>query len=217
MSKKSGFSVKEIVVYPGQGVGSVTEITKREIGGEVIDYYVIYLSESDMTVLVPVTGTERLGIRRIVTKAEAEGALKFLSEVFEPIPIDWKARYQMNMDLFKSGEILNTASVVRSLYQRSKTKELPIQERKLYDSAYRIFQDEIAAAMKLSKSEAESLIHSHLEPLGGSPVPVKKSAIVFDDDLDEADDDLAEEEIIEDDTDDLDEEDMDDSDMYEDE
>ncbi|UTY23287.1 CarD family transcriptional regulator [Treponema denticola] len=199
MSKKLVFSAKEVVVYPGQGVGTITDITKKEIAGEVIDYYVIYLSDSDMTVLVPITGIDNLGIRRIVTKAEAEAALKFLSEDFEPIPIDWKARYQMNMDLFKSGEILNTASVVRSLYQRSKTKELPIQERKLYDSAYRIFQDEIAAAMKMTKAEVEASIHLHLEPLGG---PIEKFKDEYDDD-----------DLIANDDERLDDDDMDDDDI----
>ena len=199
MSKKFVFSAKEVVVYPGQGVGTITDITKKEIAGEVIDYYVIYLSDSDMTVLVPITGIDNLGIRRIVTKTEAEAALKFLSEDFEPIPIDWKARYQMNMDLFKSGEILNTASVVRSLYQRSKTKELPIQERKLYDSAYRIFQDEIAAAMKMTKAEVEASIHLHLEPLGGS---IEKFKDEYDDD-----------DLIANDDERLDEDDMDDDDI----
>jgi len=202
MSKKFGFSAKEIVVYPGQGVGTITDITKKEIDGEVIDYYVIYLSDSDMTVLVPITGIDNLGIRRIVTKAEAEAALKFLSEDFEPIPIDWKARYQMNMDLFKSGKILDTASVVRSLYQRSKTKELPIQERKLYDSAYRIFQDEIAAALKMTKTEAEASIHLHLEPLGGSIEKFKEEYndddLIINDDNRFEDDDMDEDDDIED-------------------
>lgn len=209
MSKKFAFSLKEAVVYPGQGVGTITEITKKEIGGEVIEYYVIYLSESDMTVLFPVCGIKNLEIRRIVTKEEAEGALKFLSETFEPIPIDWKARYQMNMELFKSGEILNTASVVRSLYQRSKTKELPIQERKLYDSAYRIFHDEIAAALKLSKQEAASLIHAHLEPLGGSVVKEVRKSYDDEDDIDE--DGLNDEDSS---IDDLDDDELDESDLY---
>lgn len=204
MSKKFVFSAKEVVVYPGQGVGTITDITKKEIAGEVIDYYVIYLSDSDMTVLVPITGIDNLGIRRIVTKAEAESALKFLSEDFEPIPIDWKARYQMNMDLFKSGKILDTASVVRSLYQRSKTKELPIQERKLYDSAYRIFQDEIAAALKMTKAEVEAAIHLHLEPLGD---PIEK----FKDEYDDDDDLIANDDERLDD-DDMDEDDIEDSD-----
>ncbi len=206
MSKKFAFSLKEAVVYPGQGVGIITEITKKEIGGEIIEYYVIYLAESDMTVLFPVMGIKNLEIRRIVTKEEAEHALKYLSEEFDPMPIDWKARYQMNMDLFKSGKILDTASVVRSLYQRSKTKELPIQERKLYDSAYRIFHDEITAALETTKAEAETLIHSHLEPLGnGAPIEKYDSSYI-DDDEDSRSDVMDDEEP--------DEDDLDDSDIY---
>ncbi len=208
MSKKFAFSLKEAVVYPGQGVGIITEITEKEIDGEVIEYYVIYLAESDMTVLFPVTGIKNLEIRRIVTKTEAEEALKYLSEEFDPMPVDWKARYQMNMDLFKSGRILDTASVVRSLYQRSKTKELPIQERKLYDSAYRIFHDEIAAAMEMTKSEVETLIHSHLEPFG-SAAPIEKFAPSYDEDMDSGDELMADEELDESDLDD-----DEDSDMY---
>lgn len=205
MSTQFAFSLKEAVVYPGQGVGIVTEITKKEIGGEIVEYYVIYLAESDMTVLFPVDGIKNLEIRRVVTKDEAEKALQYLSEEFEPMPIDWKARYQMNMDLFKSGEILNTASVVRSLYRRSKTKELPIQERKLYDSAYRIFHDEIAAVMQMTKSEVESLILSYLEPLGGAAV--KK----YDEKYPEEDIE-SNGEIMDDD--DVEDSDLDDSDMY---
>ena len=112
----------------------------------------------------------------------------------------------MNMDLFKSGKILDTASVVRSLYQRSKTKELPIQERKLYDSAYRIFHDEITAALETTKAEAETLIHSHLEPLGnGAPIEKYDSSYI-DDDEDSRSDVMDDEEP--------DEDDLDDSDIY---
>ncbi len=181
MSKKYAFSLNEIVVYPGQGVGKVTDITKKEIGDETIEYFVIYLSESDMTVLVPVSGVENMGIRRIVTKAEAEKTLEFLSKEFEAMPSDWKTRYQMSLDLYKSGEIMSEATVVRSLYHRSKIKELPIQERKLYDATCRIFQDELAAALGVSKQEVETLIHSHLEPLGEN-LDVNSEDMAFDDD-----------------------------------
>ncbi len=201
MSEKNVFALNEVVVYPGQGVGTITEITEKKIGDESIEYYVIYLSESDMTVLIPTDGVERLGIRRIVTKDEAEKTLNFLSEEFEAMPSDWKTRYQMNMDLYKSGEILNAASVVRALYHRSKIKELPIQERKLYDATCRIFQDELAAALQVSKKEIETIIHSHLEPFGDAELPEKKS-FDFDDDDDFIDDDDLDDDIDDEDDDD---------------
>lgn len=159
------FTVKERVVYPGQGVGEIIEISEKKFKGEMLTYYVIYFDESDMTVLVPTTKADELGIRTIVSADEAQAALVFLSENFEPIPSDWKMRYQMNLDLFKTGSILDNASIVRSLYHRSKIKELPIQERKLYDSAYRIFYDELVYALQKPKSEIETMIHSYLEVL----------------------------------------------------
>ena len=161
---KKNFSINDTVVYSGQGVGIVKEIIQKTISGETIDYYVIYLADSDMTVLVPFEKTSSLGVRPVITKEDALAALQFLAEVNEPVIMDWKARYQKNMQLFKSGDIKNTAIVVKSLYRRSKVKELPIQERKLYEAAYSIFQDEIIAVLNLTKKEVEVMIHKSIEP-----------------------------------------------------
>lgn len=173
------FTVKERVVYPGQGVGEIVEITEKKFKDELLTYYVIYFEESDMTVLVPAQKSQELGIRTIVSAEEAETALSFLSEKYDPIPTDWKMRYQMNLDLFKTGSILDNASIVRSLYHRSKIKELPIQERKLYDSAYRIFHDELSYALQKTKSEIEAMIHSYLEVLSKN-VPIGKQETMND-------------------------------------
>lgn len=164
------FSINEVVVYSGQGVGVVQEIVQKTIAGENLDYYVIYLSDPDMTVLVPIIKSKELGVRPIITKKEAKEAIEFLKEVNEPIIMDWKARYQKNMQLFKSGDIKNTAVVVKSLYRRSKVKELPIQERKLYEAAYNVFLDEIVAVLKLEKKEIEEMIHNAIEPMDGEEI-----------------------------------------------
>jgi len=167
MSDKD-FYINETVVYSGHGVGIVKEIVQKSVGDELIDYYVIYLSDSDMTMLVPFERASFLGVRSIITKDEALGALDFLSQVNEPLIMDWKARYQRNMQLFKSGDIKNTATVIKSLYKRSKVKELPIQERKLYEAAYNIFQDEIVAVLGLTKKKVEEMIHKAIEPIEDS-------------------------------------------------
>ena len=181
------FTVKERVVYPGQGVGEIIEISEKKFKEEMLTYYVIYFEESDMTVLVPVIKAGDLGIRTIVSANEAQAALTFLSEKFDPIPSDWKMRYQMNLDLFKTGSILDNASIVRSLYHRSKIKELPIQERKLYDSAYRIFHDELSYALQKTKSEIEAMIHSYLEVLSKNIPAGKQDQLddeLYDDGMD---------------------------------
>jgi CarD family transcriptional regulator len=163
MSKAKSFQVDQKIVYPSQGVGVILSIDEKEFKGEKLSYYKIFLDVSDMTIMVPVDKAVELGIRAIVPKDEAQKALELISEDFEPIPSDWKQRYQMNLDLLKKGSVMDIATIVRALYHRSKVKELPILERKLYDSALRLLVDEVSFSLKKSKEDVEALIFSRLE------------------------------------------------------
>jgi CarD family transcriptional regulator len=157
------FQVDQRVVYPSQGVGLIKSIEDLTFKENSIPYYVIYLEVSDMTIKVPVDKAVELGIRPIVVKDEALKALDLISEDYEPIPSDWKLRYQTNMDLLKKGSIMDIATIVRSLYHRSKVKELPILERKLYDSALKLLEDEISCSLRKPKEEVENMIFTRLE------------------------------------------------------
>lgn len=175
MKKSSGdkrtipFKEGEQVVYPLQGVGEIQSIEEREFKGEQVPYYIIYLEVSDMTVMVPVDKAEELGIRAIVPAKEAKRALKLIGEEFDPVPADWKVRYQMNLDLLKQGSVTDIATVVRTLYHRSRVKELPILERKLFDSALKLLVDEISFSLKKQKDEVEVMIFDRLATEGGGP------------------------------------------------
>jgi CarD family transcriptional regulator len=157
------FQINQRVVYPSQGVGIISSIEERDFKNEKVPYYVIYLEVSDMTIMVPVDKAEGLGIRAIVPQEEAEKALELIGDDYEPIPSDWKLRYQMNLDLLKKGSVMDIATIVRSLYHRSKVKELPILERKLYDSALKLLEDEVSYSLQKPKEEVENLIFTRLE------------------------------------------------------
>ena len=157
------FIVGEHVVYPLQGVGIVKRIEERNFRGVPTLYYVIYLDISDMTVMIPVAKSAEMGIRGIVQKKEALEAINSISKDYKQPPVDWKARYQMNVDLLKEGSITSIATVVQTLYHRSKVKELPVQERRLYDSALRILIDEASYSLDKDKDEIQMLIFSKLE------------------------------------------------------
>jgi CarD family transcriptional regulator len=169
---KTAFKKNQQVVYPLQGVGKIKTIEERTFKDKKVLYYVIYLEVSDMTVMVPVDKATGLGIRAIVSREEAEKALTFISEDYEPVPADWKLRYQMNLDLLKQGSVVDIAQVVRTLYHRSKIKELPILERKLFDSALKLLVDEISFSLDLRKDEVEQLVFGKLE----SELPEKLKA-----------------------------------------
>ena len=178
------FQIEQKIVYPSQGVGKITEIFEKVFRGENMLYYKIYIEASDMVVMVPVERAEELGIRAIVSAEEAQAALDLLSDEFEPITSDWKLRYQMNLDLLKKGSIADIAAIVRCLYNRSKVKELPIIERKLYDSEKKLLEDEAAFAMDKTEKEIEQTIHIKLEPPGAAP----KVKHIIEEEEDEDDD-----------------------------
>lgn len=171
------FQVKQQVVYPLQGVGQIIELVEMEFQGEPTPYYIIYIPVSDMTIKVPVEKAEGLGIRAIVPATVAQDALALFSEDYEPVPTDWKMRYQMNQELLKKGSLHDIATVVRTLYHRKKVKELPIMERKLYDSALQTLKDEVSFSLGITPAEVEELVFSKLE-------------IENDDDADGVEDDL---------------------------
>lgn len=211
MSKpKTDFTVNQKIVYPSQGVGKITEIFKKEFNGEMTYYYKIYLDVSDMYVMVPVDKAANLGIRPIVSAEEAQKSLDLIGEDFEPPTSDWKLRYQMNLELLKKGTIEDIAAIVRCLYHRSKVKELPILERKLYDNAKKLLEDEIAEALGITSKEVEVMLHAKLEPLGLK----SEKKPVFTEDEDEDDDefgsDLDSKDSGDDEEDDSDGDDMDD-------
>jgi CarD family transcriptional regulator len=186
------FKVNQRVVYPSQGVGVINEIVDKkylgngELSGKIVKHYRIYLEVSDMVVTVPVPSAEKLGIRAIVSAEAAQKALDSLSIDNGPVTSDWKLRFQQNMELLKKGSVDDIANIVRCLYQRSKVKELPIQERKLYDNAKKLLIDEISFALGKDASVIENMIHAKLEPLGAS---VQKKAVQnnFDDEDDDED------------------------------
>ncbi len=167
------FALGQRVVYPSQGVGKILGIADRQFEGKTLTYYDIYFEEEDMNIMVPAERAEELGVRYIVPPDEAQLALDMMSEDCEPITSDWKLRYQTNYNLLRKGSVADVATIVRCLYHRSKVKELPLLERKLYESAKSIMADEIGCALDIPPKEVEKMIHARLEP--GRALPREKT------------------------------------------
>lgn len=158
------FNEGDYVVYPLQGVGKIEKIEERVFKGKNLLYYVVKLETSDdMIVHIPVKKVDDLGVRPVVAAEVALKALEDMNKNVAPSPSDWKERYNMNLDLIKSGSVEDIALVVTRLYHRSKNKELPVQERKLFDNAKKLLIDETSSSMGKTKKEMEQLILCYLE------------------------------------------------------
>ena len=167
---KKGFSIGEKVVYPTHGVGVISDITEKLLNGESVKYYVITIPSLDMNILLPIANAATLGLRRLSKKEDMKKAISSLSEKKDIRGSDWKSRQQMQMNLLKTGTIGNVATVVNILYNRQKVRDLPIQERRLFETALTHLVDECSYVLGIDSESAKRTIFSHLERLKSSQV-----------------------------------------------
>src|SRR5436190_3198815 len=72
------------VVYPHHGAAIIEDLTEREILGEKRTYFVLRLSNSDLTLMVPIDNTAEVGLREVVSKREVKKVFDILKEDEEP-------------------------------------------------------------------------------------------------------------------------------------
>ncbi len=164
-----GFSLDEKVVYPTHGVGVINEITEKTLNGEKVNYYVITFPSLDMNILLPVANASSLGLRRLSGEEDIKKAIQSLSERKEIHSPDWKSRQQTQLSMLKTGTIANVAAVVNILYNRQKVRDLPIQERRLLETALTQLVDECSYVLGIDSESARRTIFSHLERLKSTP------------------------------------------------
>lgn len=148
------FKVGDIVVYPAHGVSEVESIETREISGNKISFFILKVLDTQMTVMVPVTNVENVGIRELIDKKGIDKVLGILKE--RSVSVDnqtWNRRYREYMEKIKSGSAFEIAEVLRDLNILKRGKELSFGERKMYDTARNLLVNEIATSKKIGKKE----------------------------------------------------------------
>ncbi len=154
------YDIGEKVVYPMHGVGIISKIEKKEVLGESHLYYILRLSMTDMTVMIPIEKSDSLGLRSVVSDKEVDDVMEVLRQCSSDEGEDdnWKTRYITNQGKIKNGSITELAEVVRDLYRRNLKKELSSSERRLFDNALQLMIDEIALSTNIDKVEIEHRI-----------------------------------------------------------
>jgi CarD family transcriptional regulator len=150
------FVVGDMAVYPGHGVGKISAIESREVGGSAQFFYVIRIVETNMTVMVPVTTCKKVGLRAIIEPSEVDKIFNILNSqdvVIENQP--WNQRYREYMGKIKTGSVYEISEVLRDLYILQEDKTLSFGERKMLDTAQGLLIKEISLANKSEEDQVE--------------------------------------------------------------
>jgi len=148
-----------MAVYPAHGVGEIRDIETRKVGNIEQSFYILKISDSSMTVMIPTNNSDNVGLRAIIAPSEVDNVFKILQEqdvVIEAQP--WNQRYRTYMEKIKSGSVYEIAGVLRDLYRLSEDKDLSFGERKMMDTAKSLLTKEISLATKSPEDEVEKNI-----------------------------------------------------------
>lgn len=142
---KAAFAPGEMVVYPGHGVGKVTEIETQRIGEHSVEVFVISFVTDRMTLRVPIQKAKTSGLRSISTKRVMHTALAKLTEPASQKKGMWNRRAVEYTAKINSGDPLALAEVVRDLRRSAGERERSHSERLLYEQALGRLTHEFAA------------------------------------------------------------------------
>ena len=156
------FEIGEKVVYPNQGVGTIENISIRNFGDQFEQFYQLRLAYSSMTVMVPVSNVEHIGLRKITQNSEINRVLTYLSTGICVNCSDWKCRFKINSDKMQSGNLLKIAEVMKGLLILQADKPLSFREKKMLDRARHMLVTELSMARRISESEATTLMERAL-------------------------------------------------------
>lgn len=154
------FVIGDYIVHPMHGAGVIENIVNKRINGDEREYYVLKLPVGDMVVMVPVEGCECIGVRPVVSRAEAQEILNTFPNIEISMTQNWNKRYRENMDKIKSGNLLEVSEVVKGLMCRDVERGLSTGERKMLHSAKQILISELVIALDTNYGQIEEELTS---------------------------------------------------------
>lgn len=151
------FKVGEVVVYPHHGAARIADIEQREMGGETLDFLVLNILQSDLSVRVPVKNAELVGVREVVNEDGLRKVFSVLRETDVEEAGNWSRRYKANQERLASGDINKVAEVVRDLWRRDQGRGLSAGEKRMLGKARQILVGELALAEPVDEARAEDM------------------------------------------------------------
>lgn len=159
------FALGDKAVYPAHGVGVIERIESRKVSDREEHFYVIRIIDTGMTVTVPRSKANEVGLRHVVSKDKVDEVFKIFKKREESRGgrmLPWNRRQRDYMAKLKSGSILDLAEILRELTYIQCHKQLSFGEKKLLDTVRRLLIKELACCQDCSEDIVWGKINSLL-------------------------------------------------------
>ena len=141
------FSSGDLVVHPMHGAGVIDDIVRERVAGTTKEYYVFKMPMGGLILKIPTENSQAIGIRKVISKAEADELLEAIPSIAVEHNANWNKRYQENLLRLKSGDLREVAQVIKGLMRRDTLRGLSTGERKMLHSAKQIMISELVLVL----------------------------------------------------------------------
>lgn len=145
------FKVNDLVVYPAQGVGIIETIETKTVGGGACEFYIVRILTNNITLMVPVSNAQNVGLRSLISRTEANNILnKLLESSTEQIHTgqNWNRRFREYSEKLKSRDLNDVVIVLLELLTIGKIKELSFGERRLLEQSISLVTGELSIVLE---------------------------------------------------------------------
>jgi len=158
------FKAGDAIIHPVRGAGVVVRVEERRWRGNSALYYRIkLLGQPGTRLLVPISATETLGLRRAIPWSKLNEVWRVLRAAPKKLPADHKERYKLLGDKLHTGDIFQVAEVVRDMaWRQQRESRLTTTGKRRYKEGMRILAGEIAAVQGVDLDDAEAQVSATL-------------------------------------------------------
>jgi len=156
------YKVNDRVVYPHHGAAIIVRREKRVVNGEKDEYLVLEMAHGELTLSVPVSKADDVGMRPPIGKDEVEDLFELLAKRDIREPANWSRRFKNHQEKLKSGDVYQVAEVVRNLSLRDQAKGLSAGEKSMFVKARSVLVSELSFALDVEEDDALGEVEARL-------------------------------------------------------
>ena len=125
-TSKIAFNSGEFVVYPAHGVGKVADISTQKIGGAELELIVVNFDKDKMTLRVPLSKAESVGLRKISETPVMDEALGVLKGKAKVRKIMWSEQSYSERQIYEQAldRLANEYAICNNISAGDATKKL---------------------------------------------------------------------------------------------
>ena len=165
------FSVGETVVEPSIGICEIKGKTRLQIDDKIEDFFIFHSGTAK--VMIPKSQLKKRGIRKPISPKEVKKIYKLLSDYKEVSRDVSRQQYINDMNILKRGNIIEIATLLKSLYTVELVTELKGKEKEIFNNAKRVVMDELMYVTKKSKAIVNNEIDKSLAEISKKRLKAK--------------------------------------------